>query len=75
MQLITIFGEKINLESIEDFGRIKSLIEGKAYYTLMRIKAILEDDTLDDEGCFFRIEEIVREFEKSGMGCEYRHDF
>ena len=52
MQLITIFGEKINLESIEDFERVKSLIEGKAYYTLMRIKAILEDDTLDDEGVF-----------------------
>ena len=75
MELITIFGEKISLESIEDFGRIQSLIEGKAYKTLMRIKAILEDDTLDDEGCFFRIEEIVCEFEKIGLSCEYRHDF
>ena len=75
MELITIFGEKINLESIEDFERVKSLIEGKAYYTLMRIKAILEDDTLNDEACFYKIEEIVCQFEKIGLSCEYRHDF
>ena len=75
MDLIEIFGERINLENIEDTQRIKSLIEGEAYNTLMSIKAILEDDSLNDEACFFKIEEIVREFEKSGIGCEYRHDF
>ena len=45
------------------------------FYALKRIKAILEDDSLDDENCFWRIEEIVRIFENIGTDAGSRHDF
>ena len=35
------------------------------YYALKRIKAILEDDSLDDKNCFWRIEEIVQVLENA----------
>jgi hypothetical protein len=41
---------------------------------LKQIKAILEDDSVDDKECFMKIEEIVKVFEATG-GVKYRHDF
>lgn len=40
--------------------------------TLQKIKAVLENDSLDDFMC---VEEIVRVFETAGIGIGYRHDF
>jgi len=40
-----------------------------------RIKAVLEDDSLDDKDCFERIERIVCLFEEIGSDCGARHDF
>ncbi|MGN0456954.1 MAG: hypothetical protein ACI4F2_08875 [Acutalibacteraceae bacterium] len=54
---------------------VNKILNDKCYQTLMKIKAILEDDSLDDTECFMRIEEIVRVFEKVGSTVEYRHDF
>ena len=45
------------------------------YQALAEIKAVLEDDTMDDPECFERIEKIVCIFEKLANGVEYRHDF
>ncbi len=54
---------------------LKELLESRCYQALAEIKAVLEDDTLDDPECFERIEEIVCIFEKLGNGVAYRHDF
>lgn len=54
---------------------VAELVELHCYQTLQKIKSVLEDDTLDDSECFFKIEEIVRIFEETGSGCGSRHDF
>lgn len=51
------------------------IVESAAYCALAQIKRILEDDSLQDEECFYKIEAIVREFERIGSGCGDRHDF
>ena len=42
---------------------------------LQKIKMILQDESLDDESCFLKIEEIVSAFEKIGSDGGARHDF
>ena len=51
------------------------LIELNCYQTLKKIKAIIEDDSLDDSECFMRIEKIIRIFEEMGSDGGNRHDF
>ena len=51
------------------------IVEGQCYQTLCKIKAIIEDDRLDDSECFQRIEEIIHAFEEIGSGAGSRHDF
>ena len=51
------------------------IVEGQCYQTLCKIKAIIEDDRLDDSECFQRIEEIIHAFEEIGNGGGVRHDF
>ena len=53
----------------------KELVESAAYCAMAQIQKILKDDALSDEACFYKIEEIVREFERIGSGCGGRHDF
>lgn len=57
-----------------NFGAAE-IVESAAYRALAQIKAILEDDSLRDEECFYKIEEIVHVFERLGSGCGNRHDF
>ena len=54
---------------------IEKLFEKECYIVLERIKAILEDDSLDDKDCFEKIESIVCLFEEIGSDCGARHDF
>ena len=56
-------------------SEIEKLLEKECYKILDEIKAVLEDDGLDDEECFERIEKMVCIFEKAGSGCGTRHDF
>lgn len=51
------------------------IIEMKSYSTLVKIKEIINDDSLDDHGCFMKIEEIICLFEELGSGAGTRHDF
>ena len=51
------------------------MMEMKCYQALQAIKRILEEDELDDEECFDRIEKIVSVFEALGSGIYDRHDF
>ena len=45
------------------------------YRTLKKIKAVIEDDTLDDPTCFSKIEEIMEIFEELCGKIPHRHDF
>lgn len=51
------------------------IVEGRCYLALQKIKAIIEDDSLEDEECFAKIEEIVCVFEEMGSNGGGRHDF
>lgn len=54
---------------------ISKLVEGECYQALKKIKAVIEDDSLDDKECFMKIEKIVRLFEEIGSNGGGRHDF
>ena len=51
------------------------LVEMECYRALKQIKAIIEDDSLDDPECFFKVEKIVCVFEGIGSNGGNRHDF
>lgn len=53
----------------------KQIVEMQCYKALKEIKTIIEDDSLEDERCFSRIEAIVRTLEKIGSDGGGRHDF
>ena len=53
----------------------EKLFEMRCYRALAEIKKIIEDDSLDDPTCFFKIEAIVRVFEEMGSDGGSRHDF
>ena len=54
---------------------IERLFESACFRALSEIKAVVDDDTLDDADCFERIEKIIGVFEKYGSDCGGRHDF
>lgn len=58
-----------------DLKYMSHIVESESYKALKKIKAIIEDDNLDDEECFIKIEEIVRVFESLGSDGGNRHDF
>lgn len=45
------------------------------YRTLQKIKAVIEDNTLNDPECFEKIEEIMQIFEEISGKLPHRHDF
>lgn len=53
----------------------KEIVQLESYKALQKIKTIIEDDSLEDEECFIKIEEIVSIFESLGSGGGNRHDF
>ena len=54
---------------------VTKIVELGCYQALHKIKAILEDDSLEDSECFQQIEAIVCTFEELGSNCGSRHDF
>ena len=54
---------------------ISRIVEDTCYKALQRIKAVIEDDSLEDKECFMKIEEIVNVLEDIGSGGGNRHDF
>lgn len=54
---------------------IDRIVESTCYKALNEIKSILENDSLTDEECFLKIEEIIRVFEQLGSNGGNRHDF
>lgn len=65
---ITVNFKGLNLDS-------EKIVELECYKALNKIKAIIEDDSLEDDECFIKIEEIVCVFENLGSGGGNRHDF
>ena len=51
------------------------IVETECYKALQKIKAVIEDDNLEDESCFRKVEEIVCVFEEMGSSGGGRHDF
>lgn len=51
------------------------IVELECYKALQKIKAVIEDDNLEDESCFRKVEEIVCIFEEMGSSGGGRHDF
>lgn len=51
------------------------IVGSECYKALQKIKAIVEDDSLDDKTCFMKIEKIVCVFEELGSDGGSRHDF
>lgn len=61
------------LEAFPDIGdNLAGAADQTALDTLQKIKAVLEDDSLDDFMC---VEAIVLVFESTGISVGYRHDF
>lgn len=51
------------------------VVQDICWRTILRIREILADESLDDPACFYKIEEIVCELEKIGLDAGGRHDF
>jgi len=54
---------------------VGEIIEGHCYKALQKIKAIIQDDSLEDPACLKKIEEIVCALESIGSNGGGRHDF
>ncbi|MBQ7330678.1 MAG: hypothetical protein IJW94_02660 [Oscillospiraceae bacterium] len=54
---------------------IVKIVEGKCYKALNEIKAIIEDDSLNDRECFMKVERIICAIEEMGSNGGSRHDF
>lgn len=75
-----ILSKILENESIQvDFPNLKisatEILESESYKALQKIKAVIENDSLEDSECFAKIEEIIRVFEKMGASGGNRHDF
>ncbi len=49
-------------------------MEQECYQALLKIKEIIEDESLNDAECFEKIEEIIRVLEFVGSNGGSRHD-
>lgn len=72
---------KILADYYAKHGYLDQMVDGTAvvrdmcYQAICEIKAVLEDDSLDDSECFMRIERIVCVLEELGLDAGTRHDF
>jgi len=67
--------EDVHITFPELSADLEGILQSECCKTLTKIKAVLEDNSLDDAACFARIEEIVCIFENIGCHCGGRHDF
>lgn len=63
---VTFSNMKVNSETV---------LELTCYQILKKVKAVIEDDSLNDKECFNKIEKIICILEKEGIPCGDRHDF
>lgn len=53
---------------------VAKIVELECYKALQKIKEILDDDSLSDPDCFYKIDEIVSALYEAGIYAP-RHDF
>lgn len=75
MELYQAIIQKKSEKFMLDNETIVNVINSECYKALEEIRRILKDDSLSDQECFNKIEEIVCVFESLGSGCGTRHDF
>ena len=51
------------------------IVNLECYRALQKIKAVIQDDSLNDKECFMKIEKIICLFEELGSSGGSRHDF
>lgn len=77
--MINSFSEKLQAavtpSDEEKQSLLAELMKDAACRALEDIRTVLDDDRLDDKTCFWRIEEIVKIYEKMGSNGGSRHDF
>ena len=69
------YGGEVKVVFSGEEGNLAKLVEGECYQALKKIKAVIQDDSLEDEACFQKIEEIVCILESIGSSGGCRHDF
>lgn len=77
--MINSFSEKLQAtvtpSDEEKQSLLGELMNSAACQALEKIRRVLNDDRLDDQTCFWKIEEIVRIYEEMGSNGGSRHDF
>lgn len=77
--MINSFSEKLQAavtpSDEEKQSLLAELMKDAACRALEDIRTVLDDDRLDDKACFWRIEKIVKIYEKMGSNGGSRHDF
>lgn len=63
---VTLSSQSLNLEN---------LVELKSYALLEEIKLIIQNEALNDNECFLKIEEIINLFQRNNIDTGLRHDF
>ena len=53
---------------------LEEIVESKSYQVLLQIKQTVENESLSDQDCFIKIEEIICALEENQIYCD-RHDF
>lgn len=68
-------GEKAEVSFPNLTLKANEIVDSVSYRALKKIKDIVRDETLNDEECFRKIEEIICVLEDIGSGGGWRHDF
>lgn len=70
-----ILKKELGFSKEEKIKIAAALVDKISYQALLKIKMIIEDDSLSDAECFDKIEEIVVVLEEIGSSGGVRHDF
>lgn len=77
--MINSFSEKLRAavtpSDEEKQSLLGELMNSAACRALEKIRKVLNDDRLDDQTCFWKIEEIVKIYEEMGSDGGSRHNF
>ena len=74
-KILLDIGAEIVIGGTDSDEVIKYMAETECCEALRKIREILDDDSVDDETCFGRIDRIVTLYEELGPGAGCCHDF
>ena len=73
--LVSYFREERDKNTITKALNFEQIVEKQCYKILSEIKNIIQDEKVEDNDCFDKIEKIVCLFESYGIDFGTRHDF